>query len=526
MESIQSITQLIRLNCFMASIDLQDAYYSMKIKEADKRYLKLQSGEQIFKFTCLPNGLSIGPRKFTKLLKPPLAALRKLGHMVCFFIDDLINIGDSYEACVINVLDTISIMHSVGFVVHPEKSSLIPKQQIVFLGFVIESTTMTLTLTPERKRKIIKGCETLLNDKKLNIRRVARVIGMLTSSFPAVKYGPLYFRALEHCKSLAVKRHKGNYNATMTISEKGNEELRWWKANVGSAYNHIYHGTPSVTLTTDASRAGWGAIIKEEKTQGLWNEREKSMHINVLELKAILFGLQALVKDSDCHMQILWDNTTAVQTVKKMGTSHSTNCSKIVKKIWEFAAHRNIWISATHIPGKLYFEADEESRNLSNFTEWMLNPAIFQQVIKKFRQNPVIDLFASRLNYQIKPFISYRPDPEAISVNAFQISWKEIFFYAFPPFGIVGKVLQKVIFEQAEGILIVPDWPYQPWFSRLTTMLVTKHFTLCHDRNLLIQPNQKNAVHPLHKTLNLQASHISGKNWQCHQRYQSKLSRS
>ena len=102
------------------------------------------------------------------------------------------------------------------------------------------------------------------------------------------------------------------------------------EANIGSAYNHIYQGTPSVTLTTDASKAGWGAIFKGEKTQGLWNEREKSRHINVLELKAILFGLQALVKDSDCHMQILCDNTTAVQTLKKMGTSHSTNCNKIV----------------------------------------------------------------------------------------------------------------------------------------------------------------------------------------------------
>ena len=175
MESIQSVTQLLRPNCFMASIDLKDAYYSVKVKEADQRYLKFQSGEQIFKLNCLPNELSIGLSKFTKLLKPPLAAVRKLGHMVCSFIDDLINIGDSYEACVINMLDTISIMHSLGFVVHPEKSSINPKQQIVFLGFVIDSTTMTLSLTLERKRKIIKGCETLLNDKKPNIRGVVYI---------------------------------------------------------------------------------------------------------------------------------------------------------------------------------------------------------------------------------------------------------------------------------------------------------------------------------------------------------------
>ena len=50
---------------------------------------------------------------------------------------------------------------------------------------------------------------------------------------------------------------------------------------------------------------------------------------------------------------------------------------------------------------------------------------------------PQIDLFASRLNYQIKPFVAYQPDPEAMAINAFTISWKPYCFYAFHPFSII-----------------------------------------------------------------------------------------
>ena len=75
--------------------------------------------------------------------------------------------------------------------------------------------------------------------------------------------------------------------------------------------------------------------------------------------------------------------------------------------------------------------------------------------MKSFSITPGIDLFASHLNYQIKPFISYRPDPEALCV-AFQVNWNPFFFYAFPPFSILGKVLQKVIVDGAEGIIILP----------------------------------------------------------------------
>ena len=64
----------------------------------------------------------------------------------------------------------------------------------------------------------------------------------------------------------------------------------------------------------------------------------------------------------------------------------------------------------------------------------MLNPQNFRDGIKILDFIPKTDLFASRINNQLKYFVSYRPDPDAVSINAFTLDWGNLCFYAFPPF--------------------------------------------------------------------------------------------
>ena len=114
-----------------------------------------------------------------------------------------------------------------------------------------------------------------------------------------------------------------------------------------------------------------------------------------------------------------------------MGSSHTAVCDGLVRDIWVFAISQNIWLSASHIPGKQTTKADKDSRHLDSHTEWKLAPSIFNEIILHFQVTPEIDLFASHFNYQLKPFVSHQPDPEAY-INACQLSWQHIFFYAFP----------------------------------------------------------------------------------------------
>ena len=129
-------------------------------------------------------------------------------------------------------------------------------------------------------------------------------------------------------------------------------------------------------------------------------------------------------------------------------------------------------MTATHIPGVFNEDADRESRKQELRTEWMLNRRDFHCITKKLNVSPPIDLFVSKLNTQLPEFIYYRPNPESKAVNAFTQSWTALKFYAFPPFICLPRVIQKIWQDKAEGILVVPDWPNQLWYSQFCNMII------------------------------------------------------
>ena len=138
---------------------------------------------------------------------------------------------------------------------------------------------------------------------------------------------------------------------------------------------------------------------------------------------------------------------------------------------------------------------------------------MFTKIISKFKFQPEVDLIASRLNAQLLVFISYHPDPEAMHINAFSISCQGKPFYVFPPFAVIGKVLHKIVFDVATGIIVVPDWPTQPWYILLMKLLIRySHFTTFYQNPPSTSCKEHTTPHALANKLNLLAFMISGKN--------------
>ena len=66
MDSLHTITKLVKKYVFMASIDLKNAYYSIAIKTDDQNFLRFKWDKDTNEFICLPNGLSCAPRQLNK----------------------------------------------------------------------------------------------------------------------------------------------------------------------------------------------------------------------------------------------------------------------------------------------------------------------------------------------------------------------------------------------------------------------------------------------------------------------------
>jgi hypothetical protein len=194
MEHLFSATQMMTKNCFMASVDLRHAYYSVPVEQNYRKYLKFQWRGQLFSYTCLPNGLSCCPRYFTKLLKPVYAQLRSQGLLSTAFIDDCYLQGQTFVECQRNISMTVELFTKLGFSIHEEKSVLVPCQKVKFLGFWLDSMNMTVSLPQEKVQKITNACIRLKKKKCFSIRELAQVIGLLVAAFPAVFWGSLFYR--------------------------------------------------------------------------------------------------------------------------------------------------------------------------------------------------------------------------------------------------------------------------------------------------------------------------------------------
>ena len=68
MDTLDTVTRMMKPGCFMASVGLKDAYYTVPIHCDQQKYLKFMFNGNLYQYTCLPNGLSSAPCIFIKLL--------------------------------------------------------------------------------------------------------------------------------------------------------------------------------------------------------------------------------------------------------------------------------------------------------------------------------------------------------------------------------------------------------------------------------------------------------------------------
>lgn len=128
------------------------------------------SMESMLEFACPPPpfGLASAPRIFTKLMKPVVALLRKQGIRL-IYIDDILIMAEFADMEFHQAASAFNLLESLIFIINYKKSQLIPAQEMVFLGFVVNSVDLSFLLPKDKLRKIRKRCESLLEQPELSI---------------------------------------------------------------------------------------------------------------------------------------------------------------------------------------------------------------------------------------------------------------------------------------------------------------------------------------------------------------------
>ena len=190
-------------------------------------------------------------------------------------------------------------------------------------------------------------------------------------------------------------------NSPIPWTRKMKQHREWWlnpqKVMCGDFLHPRDH---DILIFTKASKAGWGAHFRQNTTGDLWSNMEKQLHINILELKAVIVDLQHFL--TQCNTVRHKTTHRMVSVPSDFQTNHSTL-------------------------------GTPENRLVCN---------------------------QSKLPTYVSPI----PDPQTWAVDALNISWKNIVGYAFTPTALLPRMVQKLLPQPCRLILIAQGWPTKLWF--------------------------------------------------------------
>ena len=318
MEGIRVVKGLLRKNDWMVKLDLKDAYLSVPMSSPHRRFLRFEWRQQIWEFNCLPFGLSSAPYTFTKLLKPAVALLRKLGIRCILYLDDMLIMAQSKTALLEHLAMAIDLLVSLGFIINLDKSVIKPTRLIEFLGFLLNSISMSISLPNRKVHQIQQLVKKLVQASQITTRSLAQLLGLMVAAHPAILPAPLYYRQLEKQKIRQVQSQ--GYDSNITLPTHVKSELMWWMNNLKHNGRSLQISQWDLVIESDASMRGWGASCGTTSTGGLWTKEESHNHINYLELLAAFLALKTFApKLKSSKILLRLDNITAISFINRMG---------------------------------------------------------------------------------------------------------------------------------------------------------------------------------------------------------------
>ncbi|XP_045127738.1 uncharacterized protein LOC123514154 [Portunus trituberculatus] len=453
METVRTVMSAIHRHDWMTAINLRDAYFQIPIHPDSRKFLRFIWRGRHFQFRVLCFGLSTAPQVFTRMMGPVSAASHQQGVRLLRYLDDWLLLAHSEQTALEATSYPLRLCASLGIQVYWEKSSLSPSQTRIYLGMEIRSPLLKVFPTQKQLENLQHQIKTFLSVQSPPAKAWLALLGHMSSLLHLVPGARRRMRSLQFRLSQFWDRQSDGDDLPVPWDFEILDDLQWWTLDHNLLLGQsLQLASPDVCLYTDASTVGWGASILHDSVSSVWVTHKLSLHINLLELKAICLGLLHLKEHVRGQtVAVFSDNATALSYLAKEGGTCSGSLNAEAQAILQWEVCNLLW---------------------------------------RLWSYPTVDLFATRLNFRLPNFISPFRDPMAVATDAFLYNWDHQDLYAFPPFPLFRKVLNKLkMARQTNVILIAPFWPQREWFPDLIQASVDTLRHLPQRRDLLRQPH-------------------------------------
>ena len=469
METPRSFRESLSPGDWVTSLDLTDAYFHVLVHPQDRKWLRFRWKDQVFQFRALPFGLSLSPWVFTKIVRDVCSLVHRLGIRMRAYLDDWAIQSQSQDLARSHTETVLRHAEALGFNVNLAKSDLIPSQDFLYLGLRFNTVSWVVKPSSDRIDRLLTSIHSLLTRSTASARELAHILGSMEAMVPIVPLAGVAKRLFQREFRARWSQTEADWDSLIPLTDWFPQATsRWLQPGFLTQGVPISLPLPAAEIFSDASHLGWGAHMSGHHVSGTWDSDVSSLHINSLELMAVFNALKELASVLPTgHIRVRSDNSTVIAYINHQGGTVSHSLSLLAEEILEWTHERGIHLSAVHVQGKANILADLLSRpGMILQTEWTLVREALTPVWETFGK-PLLDLFATNYSTRLPMFVSPVPDPQAWAVDAMAIPWMGLNAYAFPPFALLSRVLQKWEREQPRLILVAPDWPAQGWYPTL-----------------------------------------------------------
>ena len=319
-ETVSQIRASLRQGQWAFSLDLTDAFFHIPIHKESRCLLRFHYQGKAYQYKALPFGLKTAPWVFTTLMKQVLRMKEMEQVQAHPYLDDWLVPTETFSEGLDQAVILIDLCQELGLTINFQKSELVPKQQIVFLGGMYNLRSYTVSVTEENKQKLSDGIKPFFENKNMVARKWLSVIGLMSSQEKYTPYGRLRLRYVQWALKDQWSPARAPMSQKLRVTNQAREGLDWWRTHVNLIHGaRIRPRQPDLEITTDASNHGWGGHSGSQVFHGDWSQEEGVMHINILEMRAVYMTLVRLQPQEGSTVLVNTDNTTVMAYINRQG---------------------------------------------------------------------------------------------------------------------------------------------------------------------------------------------------------------
>jgi len=365
-ESVEVATSFMTKGCYMAKLDIKSAYRAVAIHPSSYDATGLRwnlNGVDTYLIDLrLPFGARPSPACFHRISQFIKRCMIRRGYQkLVAYQDDFLVLGDTHSECLAAWKELIYIVERLGFELNQDKL-IPPSKQMSFLGIILDSEAMSVTLPDEKLVNIREILREYLGKSRATKRQLQSLAGKLNYAASVVRGGRTFLRRLLDCiNRLKYGHHKCRLTGDLML------DIRWWhdfmeQFNGKSACIEAHN---AVSVMTDACLISGGAFYQGDFYYVNWSsdfQELESLPINYKEAAMASLAIQRWAPLwADKVVYLYSDNQCMVSIINKCSCKNEHVMELLRTQFW-MAAYYNVHIKAVYLPGVKNEIADTISR--------------------------------------------------------------------------------------------------------------------------------------------------------------------